>query len=325
MAEVNPPLFLGVQQTYQAADLARPFQDILGEGVIGVSDLAVTQRAAGANMSVDVAAGVAWVKGDTATDQPAYRVRNDAAVNLTVSTANATNPRIDVVVAEVLDAAFTGSSNLWRLRVITGTAAASPAVPTIPATAMPLAQIAVAANATSVVTANISDLRQPASRDISATGHVSMFPAAVPFGFVALATIAKRLRYPRLFAYLGTTYNTGGEAADEFRTGPVMVDRFPVAAGSAYALAATGGAATVTLTAAQSGLKDHAHLGPGGGAQYLFGTGSFGVSGSGANGSTPYNVADEVLTGGVSGGEIPASASHENRPPYIALNFAIRA
>lgn len=160
MSEVNPPLFLPLQQTYQAADLGRAFRDIVGEGVVAGGDMKVTQRGAGANMSVDVAAGVAWVLGDTATDQPPYRIRNDATVNLAVTAANATNPRKDLVVAEVLDSAFTGSSNLWRLRVIAGTPAGSPAVPTLPATAIPLAVLTIAANDTQVNTADIADARR---------------------------------------------------------------------------------------------------------------------------------------------------------------------
>jgi microcystin-dependent protein len=198
-------------------------------------------------------------------------------------------------------------------------------VPTLPGTAIPLAQIAVAANATSIANAVITDLRQPFSTDLLTVGQVGMFPAVVPWGFVTSGSVVKRLRYPRLFALVGTTWNTGGEATDSFRAGPVMADRVPLAAGNSYVLGAMGGSNNVTLTAAQSGLRAHTHDAVGGGSEYAFATGAFGSSGSGANASTPYNVADNPVTGGVSGGAQAATDAIDLRQPYVAFNFGLRA
>lgn len=57
-------------------------------------------------------------------------------------------------------------------------------------------------------------------------------------------------RYAALAAVLGST------------TLPNLVDRFPVGAGNLYALLATGGAASVTLSAAESGMPTHTTAGP---------------------------------------------------------------
>lgn len=203
MAEVQPPLYLNLQQVYQAADLGLPLGDLVAEGVVGAGDLAVSQRGAGANMSVDVAAGTAYVEGDTADEQPTYRVRNDATRNLTIDAADATNPRIDLVVAEVLDAAFTGASNLWRLRVVKGTPAAGPTPPATPDTALVLAQVTVAAAAASITDAAIADSRPRAQGGASPLGAplVTALPPAPLDGTVVdfladpASGVTWRLRY----------------------------------------------------------------------------------------------------------------------------------
>lgn len=166
MPEVTPPLFLNVDSFYGADELGLPFRDFVGEGVLGYPDLRVVQRGAGANMSVDVGAGAAWIVGDTTpTAQPEYRVRSDSTVNQAVGAAHATLPRIDQVVAEVLDATFTGASNLWRLRVVAGTATSGATLANrtgaaaLPDTAIRLADILVGAAVSSILTANIRDRR----------------------------------------------------------------------------------------------------------------------------------------------------------------------
>ena len=55
-----------------------------------VSGLAVSQRGAGANMSVDVASGAAWINGETFT--------KSAITNVAITTAHASYDRYDLVV-----------------------------------------------------------------------------------------------------------------------------------------------------------------------------------------------------------------------------------
>ena len=179
MALQTPPW--AVQALSHGAELFRRMPQSLlgGTGVVGSGDLAVTQNGT-ANMSVNVAAGQVWIPGTLGgsagmpanasaqtgyglpaglTTQGSYYALNDATVNLTIAAADPTNPRIDLVVAAVQDAYYSGSSNQSVLQVITGTAASSPSAPTPPPNCVVLAQISVPANATSIVTASITDLR----------------------------------------------------------------------------------------------------------------------------------------------------------------------
>lgn len=85
-----------------------------------------------------------------------YDVLNDATVTLTVAASNPTNPRIDLVYIQVQDSFYSGSADQAIAGVVTGTAAASPAVPATPANAIAIATVAVGAGVTSIVNANIA-------------------------------------------------------------------------------------------------------------------------------------------------------------------------
>lgn len=118
----------------------------------------VTQLSSAA-MSVQVNAGMAFVQGVYTTTQGAYVIVNDASFQLTINPAHSTLPRIDMVVLEVLDAVYAGSSNLAQVRVISGFPATSP-VPQVPTGSfITLAQVLVPPGSTSVVSNNITDLR----------------------------------------------------------------------------------------------------------------------------------------------------------------------
>jgi hypothetical protein len=127
-------------------------------GIIGSTSLAVTQNSP-PGMSVRVASGWAAVIGTTQANMGAYTVFNDAQDVLTITTADPTNPRIDLVCATVRDAYYTGAFNDVILQVVAGTPAGSPVAPTLPANSISLATIAVGAAVTSIVTANITDTR----------------------------------------------------------------------------------------------------------------------------------------------------------------------
>lgn len=117
--------------------------DILVAGISRsgvINGCAVSQRGAGANMSVDVAAGMVAVAGIAASV---------TAVNKTIGAADATNPRFDLI---TVNASGT-------VAVTAGTAAANAVFPAIPATSVVLAAVYIPANATSVVTAQIVDKR----------------------------------------------------------------------------------------------------------------------------------------------------------------------
>jgi len=138
------------------------------EGVgAGANELKVTQSAS-PGMSVLVAAGWVWAFGTTSAAQGIYGSYNDADVTLAVTTAHASLPRIDRVCFTVRDAAYAGASTDCILQVIAGTPNASPTAPALPASSLSLATIAVAALASSIVNANITDLRVRAALSMAA-------------------------------------------------------------------------------------------------------------------------------------------------------------
>jgi len=123
-----------------------------------LTSLAVTQNGT-PNMSVNIAAGWAAIVGTSTTTQGTYVSYNDAVVNAAIATAPATNSRIDLVCLTVNDAYYSGSTNNIVVNVVTGTAAASPVAPATPANSIALAQVLVGTSVTSILTANITDVR----------------------------------------------------------------------------------------------------------------------------------------------------------------------
>lgn len=146
------------------ADEYRHWQEAIRGGATGVyptTGLLVSQRAAGANMSVDVAVGTAFVAGSEEADQGMYAQHiGPSAVNRTIAAAHASNARRDIVGIQIEDKAISGSVDAGDVVVITGTASGSPVDPTLPDNFLPLARVAVAASATTIVNANITDLRE---------------------------------------------------------------------------------------------------------------------------------------------------------------------
>lgn len=120
-------------------------------------ELAVSQRAAGANMSVDVAAGKAVVPAPTAGHGGWY-VINDALLNLTIAAAHATLARTDLIIARVADPQYhVGGDGAASVKVVTGTAGGGvPSVPVADGAYVVIAQVAVAAAVASIVNANIT-------------------------------------------------------------------------------------------------------------------------------------------------------------------------
>jgi hypothetical protein len=170
-------------------------------GVVRATDFAVTQNGT-PNMSVNVAAGGAFIRGTLNANQGAYHVWNDGTVNLSITAADATNGRRDLVIAQVRDAAYSGATNDARITVVTGTAAASPVDPSLASfpNALVLARITVAAGDTAINTADITDLRTLANQ----SGKMPTFTTQ------ALATIAIPSPVDGQAFYLGSNTATEG-------------------------------------------------------------------------------------------------------------------
>lgn len=185
------PRYLQTKE-YSAKDLRQVAQSlVMREGIVDFGDFAVSQRGAGANMSVDVAAGEAFVQGDTLADQGFYHVRNDAVVNVAIPAAHATLPRLDQVVLRVYDSTVTGSTDLAVVEVVAGTATAGATLENrngaaaLPASALRLAEVLVAAADTSITTAEIGAPVNPGAVTLeSASGAPAAYAHGRPLGYV---------------------------------------------------------------------------------------------------------------------------------------------
>jgi hypothetical protein len=159
-------------------------------GVLRAGDLLVSQRAAGANMSVDVAAGGAIIAGTSLSGQGSYVVRSSAVVNVPLAAADPTNGRFDLIVARVHDKqADGGTTYAWSPEVVTGTPSGSPAYPTQPPNSLFLSQVYVGPRVTSVSNgSNIVD-----QRVLSGTGDIPKWDmsgtTATPQSIAAGATV----------------------------------------------------------------------------------------------------------------------------------------
>ena len=111
---------------------------------------------------------------------------------------------------------------------------------------------------------------------------------------------------------------------------PDLRDRFIVGAGHDYAAGDKGGANTVTLTAAQSGLPEHQHYMAHNHGVTLRGKEAIGGQSDVFRAGASSPSKSEQRTGGSSktntgpNAARDASAAHENRPPYYALFYIMR-
>jgi len=193
----------------------------------------VTQRGAGANMSVDVAAGSGAVPATEASNTGVYLAESPSTTNVVISAADGTNARIDLIVVRIKDQDFASgspSTNTATIEVVTGTPAASPAVPTIPANCLLLARVDVAAAVASITNANITDRRWDAFSTHSAqdNGGLTYVGGIIP------ASSTARPQAPwegmtiyedntdALYTYNGSAWVPIGSLGAEFTYTPVL-------------------------------------------------------------------------------------------------------
>lgn len=126
------------------------------EGVLSRSALRVTERAIGANMSVDVAPGGALIDCDSIPNGGRYFSAEDAVVNVPVPVAPGSGTRTHLVVERVFDKAIIGGSEYGgRPFLVEDTGSGA----TVPGSALLLASISVAAGQPSVQNSNITGAR----------------------------------------------------------------------------------------------------------------------------------------------------------------------
>lgn len=145
-------------------------------GIINSSSLAVTPNSP-VGMSVRIASGWAAIVGTTQANMGTYVAYNDAQVTVAITTADPTNPRIDLVCMTVNDSYYSGSTNNVAFQVVAGTPAGSPVAPTLPANSISLATVAVAAGALSITSGDITDTRVLVTTNIPESGDISSVTA----------------------------------------------------------------------------------------------------------------------------------------------------
>lgn len=161
----------GLSPGYDAIDFRRTTSPAFQEGVLTAGSYEVTQRAAGANLSVDIAASTgdgAVVQGDAVTGQGRYVIGpHSAVINEAITAAHATLPRVDRVILEVKDTQHdAGGSNLAQIRVVDGTATAAATLDNlngaaaVPSSALLLADVHVPALDTTISNSQIRDRRK---------------------------------------------------------------------------------------------------------------------------------------------------------------------
>lgn len=145
-------------------------------------------------------------------------------------------------------------------------------------------------------------------------GAVFAFPlAGAPEGFLACNGASyHKTEYAALWEYLGDDYEVDD---DHFRV-PDLRDYFHIGGGNLYAVGATGGASTVTLTASE--IPQHRH--------------TISVPGRTSTGGTPetdrlHGASTIGTTFNVTGntGYVGSGSAHNNLPPYVAMFYAIYA
>jgi hypothetical protein len=159
------------ESEWYAQDL-RALHDYFNEGVL---DDSFEVTAGGTGLSIDVDSGTGFVQGDTVVDQGMYRVLLENAQNSEsfwnggLDTADATDPRIDRIVARVYDDEVDSSGETgFHMEVLTGTPTAGAdltnldGAAALPDSALLLAYVLVEAGDTAVDPANIQDERADA-------------------------------------------------------------------------------------------------------------------------------------------------------------------
>ena len=187
MPELNPPLYLSVDDAYRGWHMTLPWRGIVSEGVLGATALKVGP-AVPPGMGVQVEAGRGWVEGDTdPLQQGMYHVVSSGPVTLPVEANPSGSTRTDRLVARVYDSEFAGTENKWALELLKGT----PALPALPPTAVPLAEVSVAVGASQILAAQITDRRPQSAAGGQCAPFVPVREKGVASGVASLDTAAK--------------------------------------------------------------------------------------------------------------------------------------
>lgn len=164
--------------------------------------LAASQRAAGANMSVDIAVGDAFVRRSDGSY--AHPVFNDAVYNQAISAADGSNPRRDIVVIYVdygqspSTAVSNNTNGVVKIKVVNGTPAGSPVDPNDAAIQSSvgsgnpwtkICRVRVPAGQTSITNSLIDDLRTLITNKPTSVNTAAVIDAAITAAKLAAQSV----------------------------------------------------------------------------------------------------------------------------------------
>ena len=265
---IETPIWMqgsGGVPSYSARQDRTIIAQLWDEGVLDLTAFKVTQRAAGANYTVDVSVGAAVVSGDDQVNQGAYLVRCTATEPATVTAAPGSNSRYDLVCLRINDPNAGGNAGYTATIVVTaGTVSATPVIPSTPPSSLPLAVIGpISSSVVSITDSVIADYRVEAGRRCRPGTMELSASTRVPTGWLLCdGSAVSRTTYARLFAAIGSTFGVGN-GSTTFNL-PDLRDRVPIAAGATLSgIGSTGGEFNHTLTIAEMPSHTHGVTDPG--------------------------------------------------------------
>lgn len=168
--------------TYSARNDRALLDVVFSEGVInpGGSAYLVSERALGANDTVDVVAGAAIIEGDDEAAQGKYYVRMTAGTNIEFSPSPSADQRIDLLCLRVNDPTSGGpAGDNAEFVIVEGAVAGSAVAPAVPDTAIPLAEVLRLSTDVTIVNARITDRRvASATNEFTVDSRFEVFTTA---------------------------------------------------------------------------------------------------------------------------------------------------
>jgi microcystin-dependent protein len=323
---IQPPTFIA-DGCYEAVS----FRHMLAAAANGEPGISQGLDLTGVNgRQLTFSPGSALVPGATIAEG-FYQLVVSVAELVTVGPGDATQPRIDIVVARVYSTEMGDPDDEGVIEVVAGTPG-SGVPPALPTRSTLVATVTVPAAATSITDANVVlSSERPGAAPVPVAAVIPFAGDVEPDGYLLCAGQQVAIAaYPALYAKLGTKFGSGSGTFGI----PDLRGRTVIGSGSGTGLtnrllAQSGGSENVTLTTSQIPAHSHtvssdthSHSITGG---FLTGQAGqpLGIVASGFSVANRTSTNTDTHTHTVSGGG--SGASHSNMQPFLVMNYIIRA